>query len=118
MDIDLVRVTVAAFCFWVVWDLLSRPGWRPGGMVEGAQLQLVTWPALCRIGASLSPSPSPKQILLLRNILDIYTLVRMLRLGVNSPRVIYILSLEESNLSLCEEFRVFELVEKADGKEC
>lgn len=35
MDIDLARVTVAAFCFWVAWDLLSRLGWRPGGCSEG-----------------------------------------------------------------------------------
>lgn len=42
MDIDLVRVMVAAFCFWVAWDLLSRPGWKPGAAVEGKQLLPVT----------------------------------------------------------------------------
>lgn len=30
MDIDLVWVTAAAFCFWVAWDLLRRPGRRLG----------------------------------------------------------------------------------------
>lgn len=30
MDIDLVRVTAAAFCSWVARDLLDRPRWGPG----------------------------------------------------------------------------------------
>jgi len=34
MDIDLVRMMAAAFCFWVAWNLLGRPTWGLGGEKE------------------------------------------------------------------------------------
>lgn len=74
MDIDLVRMMAAAFCFWVAWNLLGRPS---GGWVEGRKLPSATWPAQGKIEVFLSLSPSPNRILLFRNH------IRHLHLSVN-----------------------------------
>lgn len=77
MDMDLLRVVAAAFCFWVALDVLSRPGWGPGAVVEAKRRLSAAWPALGKIWASLSPSPTTNRILLVRNY------IRHLHLSVN-----------------------------------
>ena len=49
MDIDLVRVMAAAFCFWVACNLLGRPRWGLGGGGIGGLLSKGTEFQVCKM---------------------------------------------------------------------
>lgn len=75
MDIDLARVTAAAFCFWVAGDLLRRPGRRLGPQ-ERERRYHQQLGQLCARSGPLFPSPHlPTKSSSSETILDIYTVL-------------------------------------------
>lgn len=75
MDMDLLRVVAAAFCFWVASDVLSRPGWGPGPWWRESGDHQQPGQLCARFRPLFSHPQPPTEVYLLEIILDIYTLV-------------------------------------------